>query len=205
MRMCCRRCLKDRCLPLRPHPAPGNRSRPAECQSLGTRHRHRPLRLHPHHQPQCRHREHEHQRQRLHLRRTNQAELEQLLRSNRKRTHLQQPADQERRTESQDTEAEQRTGLAGQSEKPVQDHRRAMAGCQQRTATLRCRHREAAKHTDQLRPHPRAIQPRHEEYRGTLTEKNNLLNAQQETLQAKYMAILNTQLLKFYQGEQITL
>ena len=38
-----------------------------------------------------------------------------------------------------------------------------------------------------------------------LTEKNNLLNAQQETLQAKYMAILNTQLLKFYQGEQITL
>ena len=66
-----------------------------------------------------------------------------------------------------DTEAEQRTGLAGQSEKPVQDHRRAMAGCQQCTATLRCRHREAAKHTDQLRPHPRAIQPRHEEYRGT--------------------------------------
>ena len=56
---------------------------------------------------------------------------------------------------------------AGQSEKPVQDHRRVMAGCQQRTATLRCRHREAAKHTDQLRPHPRAIQPRHEEYRGT--------------------------------------
>ena len=38
-----------------------------------------------------------------------------------------------------------------------------------------------------------------------LTEKNNLLNAQQETLQAKYMAILNTHLLKFYQGEQITL
>lgn len=38
-----------------------------------------------------------------------------------------------------------------------------------------------------------------------LTEKNNLLNAQQETLQAKYMAILNTQLLKFYQREQITL
>ena len=38
-----------------------------------------------------------------------------------------------------------------------------------------------------------------------LTEKSNLLNAQQETLQAKYMAILNTQLLKFYQGEKITL
>ena len=74
---------------------------------------------------------------------------------------------QERRTEGQDTEAEQRTGLAGQSEKPVQNHRRAMAGCQQRTATLCCRHREAAQHTDQLRPHPRAIQPRHEEYRGT--------------------------------------
>ena len=35
-----------------------------------------------------------------------------------------------------------------------------------------------------------------------LTEKNNLLNAQQETLQAKYMAILNTQLLKFYQGRK---
>ena len=38
-----------------------------------------------------------------------------------------------------------------------------------------------------------------------LTEKNNLLNAQQETLQAKYMAILNAQLLKFYQGEEIQL
>lgn len=38
-----------------------------------------------------------------------------------------------------------------------------------------------------------------------LTEKNNLLNAQQETLQAKYMAILNRQLLRFYQGEEITL
>lgn len=38
-----------------------------------------------------------------------------------------------------------------------------------------------------------------------LTEKSNLLDAQQETLQAKYMAILNTQLLKFYQGENIAL
>lgn len=38
-----------------------------------------------------------------------------------------------------------------------------------------------------------------------LTEKNNLLQAQQEQLQAKYMAILNTQLLKFYQGEKMTL
>lgn len=38
-----------------------------------------------------------------------------------------------------------------------------------------------------------------------LTEKNNLLQAQQEQLQAKYMAILNTQLLKFYQGEKIAL
>ena len=35
-----------------------------------------------------------------------------------------------------------------------------------------------------------------------LTEKSNLLSAQQETLQAKYMAILNMQLLKFYQGEK---
>lgn len=38
-----------------------------------------------------------------------------------------------------------------------------------------------------------------------LTEKNNLLGAQQETLQAKYMAILNRQLLRFYQGEEIEL
>lgn len=38
-----------------------------------------------------------------------------------------------------------------------------------------------------------------------LTEKNNLLQAQQEQLQAKYMAILNAQLLKFYQGEKIAL
>lgn len=38
-----------------------------------------------------------------------------------------------------------------------------------------------------------------------LTEKNNLLSARQETLQAKYMAILNTQLLKFYQGETVSL
>lgn len=38
-----------------------------------------------------------------------------------------------------------------------------------------------------------------------LTEKNNLLSAQQEMLQAKYMAILNMQLLKFYQGKQIAI
>ena len=38
-----------------------------------------------------------------------------------------------------------------------------------------------------------------------LTEKNNLLSAQQETLQAKYTAILNASLLRFYQGEQIDL
>ncbi|MDD3040679.1 TolC family protein [Bacteroides sp.] len=38
-----------------------------------------------------------------------------------------------------------------------------------------------------------------------LTEKNNLLQAQQEQLQAKYMAILNTQLLKFYQGYKLAL
>lgn len=38
-----------------------------------------------------------------------------------------------------------------------------------------------------------------------LTEKSNLLNAQQETLQAKYMALLNAQLLRFYQGEEMTL
>lgn len=38
-----------------------------------------------------------------------------------------------------------------------------------------------------------------------LTEKNNLLQAQQEQLQAKYMAILNAQLLKFYQGEKLAL
>ena len=38
-----------------------------------------------------------------------------------------------------------------------------------------------------------------------LTEKNNLLSAQQETLQAKYTAILNAGLLRFYQGEDINL
>ena len=38
-----------------------------------------------------------------------------------------------------------------------------------------------------------------------LTEKNNLLSAQQDTLQAKYTAILNAGLLRFYQGEQIDL
>ncbi len=35
--------------------------------------------------------------------------------------------------------------------------------------------------------------------------KNNLLSAQQETLQAKYTAILNAGLLRFYQGEEINL
>lgn len=35
-----------------------------------------------------------------------------------------------------------------------------------------------------------------------LTEKNNLLNAQQETLQAKYMTLMSTLLLRFYQGEE---
>ena len=38
-----------------------------------------------------------------------------------------------------------------------------------------------------------------------LTEKNNLLQAQQQLLQAKYMAILNTQLLRFYQGQPVEL
>lgn len=38
-----------------------------------------------------------------------------------------------------------------------------------------------------------------------LTEKSNLLNAMQETLQAKYMAILNTQLLRFYNGEELNI
>lgn len=38
-----------------------------------------------------------------------------------------------------------------------------------------------------------------------LTAKNGLLSAQQEMLQSKYMAILNAQLLLFYQGNQINL
>lgn len=38
-----------------------------------------------------------------------------------------------------------------------------------------------------------------------LTEKNNLLSAQQEMLQAKYMALLNAGLLQFYQGEKFEL
>lgn len=38
-----------------------------------------------------------------------------------------------------------------------------------------------------------------------LTEKNNLLSAEQEVLQAKYMAILNIQLLRFYSGQEICL
>ncbi len=38
-----------------------------------------------------------------------------------------------------------------------------------------------------------------------LTEKNNLLMARQQLLQAKYMAILNRQLLNFYQGGEIEL
>ena len=36
-----------------------------------------------------------------------------------------------------------------------------------------------------------------------LTEKSNLLSAQQEMLQAKYMSLLNAQLLRFYQGEAL--
>ena len=38
-----------------------------------------------------------------------------------------------------------------------------------------------------------------------LTEKNNLLNAQQQRLQAKYMAILDRALLNFYAGQEINL
>ena len=38
-----------------------------------------------------------------------------------------------------------------------------------------------------------------------LTEKNNLLSAQQERVQAKYMAILNRTLLNFYAGNKIEL
>ncbi len=36
-----------------------------------------------------------------------------------------------------------------------------------------------------------------------LTEQNNLLSAQQQMLQAKYMALMNEQLLNFYKGETI--
>lgn len=38
-----------------------------------------------------------------------------------------------------------------------------------------------------------------------LTEKNNMLNAQQQKLQAKYMAILDRTLLNFYAGQEINL
>ena len=38
-----------------------------------------------------------------------------------------------------------------------------------------------------------------------LTEKNNLLSAQQQRVQAKYMAILNRTLLNFYAGNKIEL
>jgi outer membrane protein len=38
-----------------------------------------------------------------------------------------------------------------------------------------------------------------------LTEKNNLLNAQQEELQSKYMAILSIQLLNIYQKKEMTI
>ena len=38
-----------------------------------------------------------------------------------------------------------------------------------------------------------------------LTEKNNLLSAQQEVLQSKYMTILNSQLLNFYQNKPIVI
>lgn len=38
-----------------------------------------------------------------------------------------------------------------------------------------------------------------------LTEKNNLLNAQQQLLQSKYMAVLSKTLLRFYAGEKLWL
>ena len=38
-----------------------------------------------------------------------------------------------------------------------------------------------------------------------LTEKNNLLSARQQLLQAKYMAVLNRALLRFYSGEEMSL
>ena len=38
-----------------------------------------------------------------------------------------------------------------------------------------------------------------------LTEKNNLLSAQQQRVQAKYMSILNRTLLDFYAGKDIEL
>ena len=35
-----------------------------------------------------------------------------------------------------------------------------------------------------------------------MTGKNNLVNAQQNKLQSKYMTILDMQMLKFYNGEE---
>ena len=45
----------------------------------------------------------------------------------------------------------------------------------------------------------------HENTVELLTEKNNLLSAQQQRVQAKYMAILNRTLLDFYAGKDIEL
>jgi outer membrane protein len=38
-----------------------------------------------------------------------------------------------------------------------------------------------------------------------MTGKTNLLQAQQNRLQSKYMTILNQQLLRFYQGEAMNI
>ena len=68
---------------------------------------------------------------------------------------------QKARLQKQTSELE----LLDQQKTLYKNHRKPMAGCQQRTATIcRCR-RKAAQHAGELRPHPRTIQPGHEEHR----------------------------------------
>lgn len=111
---------------------------------------------------------------------------------------FQQPADQECRRESQDSEADQRTGPAGRPKtlyKTIETLWLDANSAQQRYAAA----------TEKLKSTQTSYELIQEQFNlgmkntvELLTEKSNLLSAQQETLQAKYMAILNMQLLKFY-------
>ena len=153
----------------------------------------------------ARHRKHECQRQRLQLQRTGQAELEQLAGTDPQHPHLRQAADEKLHQQGQAAKADQPAGPAGQQEDTLQNYRKPLAGRQQRTTAIRGSFTEVEEHGNQLLSRQRTIQRRHEKYSRIAHGKNNLLSAQQETLQAKYTAILNAGLLRFYQGEEINL
>ena len=133
-------------------------------ESLKPEHQDGTCRISPDLKPQRRHRKHECQRQRLQLQRTGQAELEQLAGTDPQHPYLRQAADEKLHQQGQAAKADQPAGPAGQQEDTLQNHRKPLAGRQQRTTAIRGSFTEVEEHGNQLLSRQRTIQRRHEKY-----------------------------------------